>query len=43
VPTRDADQVAVQRMYELMFDNDLDGQFQVIVSDHTDLPLDLFQ
>jgi hypothetical protein len=45
VPARDADRVAVQRMYELMYEviNGLDGQFQVIVSDHANLDLDWFQ
>lgn len=45
VPARDTDRVAVQRMYELIYEviNDLDGQFQVIVSDHANLPLDWFQ
>jgi Protein of unknown function (DUF3732) len=45
LPNRDADRVAVERMYELMYRvaNELDGQFQIIVSDHANLPLEWFQ
>lgn len=45
VPVRDADRIAVERMYELMYEviGGLDGQFQVIVSDHANLDLDWFQ